>query len=95
MADMWAVGIVMFELMTGEHPFYEPGQTKKSIIERLSTIKEFEYPPTISVEAQHLIKRLCMRETSHRFTAAQALQHPWTTRELDLKMPLTRFENME
>ncbi len=33
MADMWAAGIVMFELMTGYHPFYKSGDSKAKITE--------------------------------------------------------------
>ena len=27
-ADMWAAGITMFELITGYHPLYEPGDDR-------------------------------------------------------------------
>lgn len=69
MADMWAAGIIMHELITGSHPFYHSGNTKKDIIEKLKVIKEFQYPKTMSKEAKHLISRLCTREMAQRFNA--------------------------
>jgi serine/threonine protein kinase len=64
MADMWAAGIIMYELITGNHPFYKVGETKQQIIGKLSIIKEFPYPETMSPQARHLIQRLCCRETA-------------------------------
>ena len=64
MADMWAAGIIMYELITGVHPYYKTGMTRESIIETLNKIKEFKYPKSMSAEARHLIKRLCTRESA-------------------------------
>ena len=30
-ADMWAAGVMMYELIVGQHPFYEKGDTKHDI----------------------------------------------------------------
>ena len=48
---MWSSGIVMFELITGVHPFYKIGDNKQSITDKLSKIKEFQYPSTVSTYA--------------------------------------------
>ena len=42
-----------------------------------------------------MIKRLCTKESSHRFSATEALKHPWITRKLDEKPPLTKFERKD
>jgi len=30
--DMWAIGVMTFELLTGKHPFYQHGDDEKSYI---------------------------------------------------------------
>lgn len=64
MADMWAAGIIMYELITGVHPYYKVGMSREQMIETLNTIKTFKYPKTMSSEARHLIQRLCTRESA-------------------------------
>lgn len=82
MADMWAAGIIMYELITGRHPYFQTGMTREEMITTLSTIKMFKFPKNISPEAKHLIMRLCTRESAQRFKAKEALNHPWVTREV-------------
>ena len=83
MADMWAAGIIMFELIAGYHPYYKPGMSREHIIDQLNKMRGFKYPKTMSNEAKHLIMRLCTRESAQRFKAKDALLHPWITRKMD------------
>lgn len=73
MADMWATGIIMYELITGEHPFYKAGMSREQIIEILTNFKGFKFPSSMSPQAVHLIKRLCTYESAQRFSAKEAL----------------------
>ena len=34
--DMWALGIIMFQILTGKHPFYVKGDTEETYIKRIS-----------------------------------------------------------
>ena len=33
---MWALGIIMFQMLTGKHPFYIKGDTEETYIKRIS-----------------------------------------------------------
>lgn len=39
-----------------------------------------------------MIQSLCHNSVSGRFSAEDALNHPWITRKLDQELPLTRKE---
>lgn len=91
---MWALGVIMFEIIAGYHPFYKPGMSRDQLIEILKNFKGFNYPKTMSNEAKHLIQRLCNVVSANRFRAKEALNHPWITREQDAPLPVTGFERV-
>lgn len=58
-ADMWAAGVMMYELIVGRHPFYDRGDTKRDIENKLKKFSGFTYPKRVSKYARHLIDNLC------------------------------------
>ena len=34
--DMWALGIIVFQMLTGKHPFYKSGDSEESYTQRIS-----------------------------------------------------------
>jgi hypothetical protein len=45
--------------------------------------------------AKDFICRLCKLSSLQRYDAKRALKHPWITRNLHEKIPLTRIEEMQ
>lgn len=96
--DMWALGIIVFQMLTGKHPFYQNGDTEDSYIKRIcktsleSTLDKHFETYDISPMAQSLITRLLARGISDRYRIIQAIDHPWITRNLKDKAPLTQNE---
>ena len=84
-ADMWAAGIILFMILYGHHPMEESATSRVKMQQVLRGYNEIKFPATgkVSVQAKHLIQQLCQKSISGRFTAKQALQHPWITRKLD------------
>lgn len=52
----------MYELVTGKHPFYQKGDTKEVLTEKLRDLKPFTYPSHVSKEAKHLIETLTQKQ---------------------------------
>ena len=96
--DMWALGIIVFQMLTGKHPFYQSGDTEESYIQRISKqniqrLLQNSYEKySISRNAQTLIDRLLARAISDRYKASQLFSHPWITGNLNESYPLTQNE---
>jgi Serine/threonine protein kinase len=81
-ADMWAVGVILYIMLTGVHPFDLTGvATDAEIAEQ---IKKDPSPPIskgltshLSPSAIELIQLLMEKNPKRRLTADQMLQHPW------------------
>lgn len=71
--DMWALGIIMFQILTGKHPFYVKGDTEETYIKRISesriekTLQSHFEKYAISERAQSLLLRLLARSRSDRY----------------------------
>ncbi|CAK4076336.1 unnamed protein product [Aphanomyces euteiches] len=79
--DMWALGVVLFIVLGGYHPF-DPSNNLPDAALRKAILRgefDFDHPAweSISDEAKDLIRRLIVVDPTQRLTAAQVLAHPW------------------
>ena len=87
--DMWSIGVLMFILLNnGKHPFYVKGDNSNQISQKIKNGK-IEFYENISPMAKHLVKKLLEPNPSWRYTASQAIKHPWITRNKSDKPPVT------
>ena len=87
--DIWSIGILMFMLLNnGKHPFYVKGESIKDFNKKIQNCK-INFYNKVSPMAKHLILKLLEPNPSWRYTAAQALKHPWITRNINDEVPLT------
>ncbi|CAD5111405.1 DgyrCDS715 [Dimorphilus gyrociliatus] len=64
-ADYWAIGILMFELLTGNPPFVAPDPMKTyNII--LEGVEKLDMPKKVGRNATNLIKKLCKSNPTER-----------------------------
>ena len=87
--DIWSIGILMFILLNnGKHPFYIKGDNKKDFVKKIMEGK-INFYNKVSPMAKHLILKLLEPNASWRYTGAQAIKHPWITRNKNDEVPLT------
>ena len=76
--DIWSCGVIMYILLSARPPF--GGQDDNDIMERVATgIYDLESPPfdKLSSSSLDLIRNLLNMDIKKRFSAEQALNHPW------------------
>lgn len=74
--DLWSVGVITYVLLTGCFPFWD--KNNAVLYEKIRKV-EYGWPSQskISAEAKDLIRHLIEKNPEKRYTAEQALQHPW------------------
>lgn len=86
-ADMWAVGVVLYTMLTGHQPF-----DSRSDLELMRAVETVDYTFTnehrrdIPLIAIDLVERLLVRAPAARITAEQAMQHPFLTQTTHVAM---------
>jgi len=104
-SDLWSVGIILFIMLCGVHPFDLTGtSTDEEIEER---IKQNPNPPIgsltkhLSPSAVDLIKKLMTKDSYKRMTAQEMLSHPWIrgvtaskSKMVDSDKKLSRFKEL-
>ncbi|KAL3986026.1 Immunoglobulin I-set domain family protein [Acanthocheilonema viteae] len=97
-ADMWAVGVIAYSLLSGVSPFI--GQTNQETMANVSS-GDWQFRDVIwdkvSDLAKDFITKLIVKNKGKRMTVAEALAHPWITteklKEKSGKIPFTQKKN--
>ena len=63
-ADFWAVGVLLFEMMTGYPPFH--GQTHSDLYRRITTGRMRSFPQAMPEDARDLVQRLLRQSEGER-----------------------------
>ncbi|SCU80739.1 LAME_0B04390g1_1 [Lachancea meyersii CBS 8951] len=73
-ADVWALGVLAFELLVGNPPFEE---SSKELTYRRILKRDLLFPDHVSVPARDLISRLLAYEPNSRIPLKDVKNHPW------------------
>jgi len=97
--DLWSVGVITYLLLCGFPPFY--GESLPEVFEQIMKA-EYDFPEPywndISNEAKDLIKKLLVVDPKKRYSAKQALKHPWievggADTKLNVKSEMTKYNS--
>lgn len=70
----------MYVLISGQHPLHIKGESVKAYVQKINNPK-WTFGPEFSPLAQSLFLNMVKTNTLDRYSAKEALQHPWITRQ--------------
>lgn len=73
-ADLWSLGIMMFDMLHGEVPFR--GESRSETLRKI-VCEKLRMPEGLSPEAQDLLRRLMTRNVRKRITCQEIKTHPF------------------
>ncbi|KAK9842514.1 hypothetical protein WJX81_003789 [Elliptochloris bilobata] len=81
-SDMWALGMLLYQLLSGTLPFWEEGESQSPFTVMTAILAgevTFDGPAwqAISPHGKDLVRRLLDRDYNSRLSATDALAHPW------------------
>jgi aurora kinase len=77
--DIWCIGVLMFELLTGEIPFV--GTNMNVLADNILKTK-ISWPKDMNALAKDLIKKILKSEPKDRISLSDMLKHPFFTNNL-------------
>lgn len=79
-ADNWSLGVILFAVLSGYPPFYQP--TTAGTFQQIRQVN-YQFHPDywsgVSRDAKNLIRKLLTLDPAQRISASAALEHPWMT----------------
>lgn len=78
--DVWCIGALIFELLTGNCPFN--GMTDSILYDHILKNK-IDWPKDINLEAKDLISKILRTEPKDRLSLNDMLKHPFFTKNVD------------
>ena len=79
--DIWALGVLLYEFLTGNAPF-EEGERDQTIA-RIKAV-DIHFPDDFPEGAKDLILKLLQKDPKDRMPLSDVKQHPWIREQLHL-----------
>lgn len=73
-ADWWSYGVLLYEMLTGSTPFFDPNISQMYKKIQTADVKYDRYPP-VDETAVDLLKKLLVRDPAERITYSELREH--------------------
>jgi len=90
--DIWNLGVLLFEMLTGQPPF--SGDNQRDLFENILKVK-INYPKDFPRLAKDLVSKLLKSRPKDRLSLRGILEHPWMKSKPPIRPILTREIRME
>eukprot|EP00892_Ulva_mutabilis_P000440 jgi/Ulvmu1/10397/UM061_0081.1 len=90
--DVWATGVLAFELVTGRPPFEVDNESET--VKLILTSDDIKYPSWFSSEWASFVRTVLNKKPRHRPSASMLLEHPWVVKNMakEVGAPVRRPE---
>ena len=89
--DIWCIGVILFELLTGNVPFM--GKDFRNLNDNILNLN-IQWPKDINVDAKNLISRILKPNPSDRISLEEMVKHPFFKKHLpDMENCLKKPQN--
>jgi len=88
--DVWALGVMIVEALTGEHPFSPEKCTRYqgNVMYSIAHCKAVDLPRNITPELRDFLSQTLQTEPELRPSAEELLHHPWLSASIASPIPL-------
>jgi len=94
--DSWSTGFILYILCSGGmHPIYKHNMSRDTYFNLFTNLEEWQFPDGFPLLARNLYLKLCKMGKHKRYDFELSLCHPWITRSLNGKIPLTIVEDYD
>ena len=74
--DDWALGVLIYEFLTGENPFFFEGMDEPGLFDSIQH-DDFAQPEIEDKDAMDLISRLLVKDPRKRLSTSEIVDHAW------------------